>query len=82
MDKQNEIGGLWLNESQKGTKYMAGKLSMNGQEVKVVIFKNTFKKEGEKTPDYRVYLQEDQRQAKPQQQGQSLDDFGGDDTPF
>lgn len=50
-NKEDELGGLWLRTSAKGTKFMTGKI--NG--VDVVIFKNTMKQEGEKTPDYRVY---------------------------
>lgn len=50
-NKDDEIGALWLKTSQKGTKFMSG--TINGQDV--VIFKNTMKQPGEKTPDYRVY---------------------------
>jgi len=53
--KNESIGGLWLNKGKdkegKPMTYMAGSIN----DVKVVVFKNTFKKEGEKTPDYRVY---------------------------
>jgi len=48
--KEHEIGALWLKTSQKGTKFMTGKI--NG--VDVVVFKNQFK-EQDKHPDYRVY---------------------------
>jgi len=48
--KEHEIGALWLKTSQKGTKFMTGKI--NGQDV--VVFKNQFK-EQDKHPDYRVY---------------------------
>jgi len=51
-------GGLWLNESKSGVKYMAGEMtfSYNGHEVtaKFAVFKNT-KKEG-KQPDYSVIV--------------------------
>jgi len=45
----NDLGGLWINQSAKG-EYLSG--TVNG--VKVICFRNTFKKEGEKTPDWRV----------------------------
>jgi len=51
MAKQESIGGLWLQKDKSGNTYMSGSIG----DVKVAIFKNTFKKEGEKTPDYRVY---------------------------
>lgn len=51
-------GGLWLNESKSGTKYMAGEITFqyNLHEVtcKIAIFKNN-KKEG-KQPDYNVIV--------------------------
>lgn len=50
-DKQDEIGALWLRTSKAGNKFMSGKI--NGHDV--VVFKNTHKQDGEKTPDYRVF---------------------------
>ena len=51
-------GGLWLNESKSGIKYMAGEItfSHSGHEVtcKIAVFKNT-KKEG-RQPDYNVIV--------------------------
>lgn len=56
LDKSSEMGGLWLKESAAGKKYMSGKLTLNGSAVEVVVFKNEHKQQGERTPDYRVYV--------------------------
>jgi hypothetical protein len=50
-EKKKAIGGLWLNEGKNGKKYMSG--SVNGQ--KIIIFKNDFKQEGDKSPDYKIF---------------------------
>lgn len=50
-NKEDEIGGLYDNTTRDGEVYMKGR--MNGE--KVVIFRNKWKKEGERTPDWRVY---------------------------
>ena len=55
-----EIGALWLNVNQKTQeKYLTGKV--NGE--KVILFKNKYKSENEKAPDFRMYKQKDQDSA-------------------
>lgn len=51
MPKDDSIGGLWLKTGRDGKRYFAGEVDG----TRVVVFKNDFKKDGEKTPDYRVY---------------------------
>lgn len=58
-EKKKAIGGLWLNQSKGGKKYMSG--SINGQ--KIVMFKNDFKEEGSKAPDYKIFASEEREQA-------------------
>lgn len=65
------VGGIWLNESKAGVKYMKGKVSpYDKDEVSIeisqalttlkgfdiLIFKNTNKEEGSNAPDYRLYF--------------------------
>lgn len=54
----NELGALWIKSGAKG-EYMTGTISG----VKVVVFKNTNKRE-DKHPDWRV-LKSQPREAKP-----------------
>lgn len=55
-DRNDELGGLWLKTSQRdGSKFMSGRLKLPEGEVEVVVFKNSHKQPGERTPDYRVY---------------------------
>ena len=69
-----EASGLWLNESKDGTKYFSGSMG----HLRVVIFKNTFKKEGSNEPDYKMYFDE-QVKKTPKEVTQTLLD---DDIPF
>jgi uncharacterized protein (DUF736 family) len=55
MDRESEMGGLWVKTSQAGREFMSGTLTIDGQPVEVVLFPNTYKKPGERTPDWRVY---------------------------
>ena len=58
-----KLGALWLRESKKGTKYMAGVVEIDGQKTDVLIFKNNYKEE-DKHPDYLIYLKEEEQQKK------------------
>jgi len=68
-----EIGALWLNVNQKTQeKYLTGKV--NGE--KVILFKNKYKSENEKAPDFRMYKQKDQDSSATSSQAkeESFDD--------
>jgi uncharacterized protein (DUF736 family) len=68
-----EIGALWLNVNQKTQeKYLTGKV--NGE--KVILFKNKYKSENEKAPDFRMYKQKDQDSPSSSSQAkeESFDD--------
>ena len=74
------IGALWLKEGAKG-KYFSGNVEINGQKTNIVIFRNTLKQPGEKTPDYRIFLQqprEDIPEAAPRASAHGDDS----DLPF
>lgn len=88
MDRESELGGLWLKTSNAGKKYMSGRFNIDGQTVEVVVFKNERKQPGEKTPDYRVYrsqprdgAQQPQQGRAGQQQRRPVDDLD-DEIPF
>ena len=55
--KENEIGALWSKTSKSsGSEYFSGHLTgENGEKVKIVVFRNSYKKAGENTPDMRIY---------------------------
>lgn len=54
------LGGLWLNTSQSGNRYMSGGLGIGAN---VMIFKNT-RKAKDTDPDYMLYLAPKKRDTK------------------
>lgn len=63
-NKEQEIGALWTKKSKAGASFLSGYiLNEQKQRVNVVVFKNSYKKPGEKTPDFRLYLSEVKQDA-------------------
>lgn len=50
-----ELGALWVNVNAGGDKYLTGHINKE----KVIVFKNKFKDENAKAPDFRVYKQKE-----------------------
>jgi uncharacterized protein (DUF736 family) len=76
--QNREVGALWLNVNQSsGDKYLTGQI--NGE--KVIMFKNKYKEENPKAPDFRVYKQKDpEAPAKSESAKEELkDSFEEDD---
>lgn len=46
------LGGLWVNESSNGVKYMSGRLGLGG---KILIFRN-LNADKPNAPEYMLYL--------------------------
>ena len=55
-----QLCGLWLNTSKEGKSYFSGNIG----NARIVIFKNTFKEEGSKEPDYKLYIDEGKKKPK------------------
>jgi hypothetical protein len=72
-----KASGLWLNKSDKGVSFFRGNLGG----VRVVIFKNTFKKEGSNEPDYEMYFDE-QKKKDTQEATPKVKNPLDDDIPF
>jgi uncharacterized protein (DUF736 family) len=54
--KLEEAGAFWMKTSKTGTQFLTGKIkSKSGEEINVMVFKNKYKEEGSKQPDYRIY---------------------------
>ena len=50
----NELGAIWKKESN-GKKFYTGKLTIDGQEISIVMFQNDRKQPGSNAPDWRIY---------------------------
>jgi hypothetical protein len=55
---ENRVGALWRPDKQSENGPVAkGSIEINGERIKVVVWRNRWKKEGERTPD--LYIEPD-----------------------
>jgi hypothetical protein len=69
-----KVTGLWVNEGANGQKYFSGTMG----NIRIVIFKNTFKADSSNEPDYILYFDEQKKKEVPK----SSSDISDDDIPF
>jgi len=73
-EERKSIGGLWLKDGKNG-KYFSGEIELFGTKTHIFIFKNIYKEEGSKQPDYRIVLpREENSPSEPK--------INNDDVPF
>lgn len=48
-----KLTGLWKEKDKNGNTFLSGRLN---QITSIMVMPNTFKKEGDKGPDYHLYL--------------------------
>ncbi len=54
-DKQLSIGGIWIKQGQKG-EFLSISIDIGeGVKKSFLAFRNDYKKEGDKAPDYKIY---------------------------
>lgn len=58
------VMGLWEGVNKRGQKYLSGNLNAG---TRVMVFRNGFKTEGSREPDYILYIS--QSQPRPQGSG-------------
>jgi uncharacterized protein (DUF736 family) len=66
--KKEDIGALWERKSAGGNSYLSGNIKINDEKYDIVVFSNSYKKPGEKAPDFRIYLSE-KLKDQPQDKG-------------
>lgn len=49
-----KLGALWEGTTKNGQLYFNGSIEINGEKIKVVVFKNN-KRPDKKDPDYVIY---------------------------
>lgn len=81
-------GAVWLKTSKNGLKYMSGTVNVNGEEFKIRVMKNDYKKE-DKQPDYRVFIDVEETKKEETKKDMSVyEDFANEveltenDLPF
>jgi uncharacterized protein (DUF736 family) len=62
-----ELGGLWWSKTKDGRAYLSGNL---GATARIVILPNKAKVDGDRRPDFRVFIvPADRKDEKPKDQG-------------
>jgi hypothetical protein len=57
MPENNRIGGLWKPKTENPNAPIAkGDIEIGGAKIRIAVWVNKWKKEGERTPDYHVTL--------------------------
>lgn len=80
MDKK-DCGALW-SRSKDGKEYMTGNITIEGKVYEIVVFANSYKKEGERTPDWRIYHSRPRTEAVEEPVVQVEEDNNPDNIPF
>jgi hypothetical protein len=75
----DKIGALWENKTSKGQVYMAGQIEWKGEKIKIVAFKNGYKKE-DRHPDWNIMISKP-KEERQQEEPKSADGFQ-DDIPW
>ncbi len=57
---ERRCGALWLDTSNKGEKYLNGKITIKGVSCRIFIFKNTKKDPSKQHPDYEIFVPEEE----------------------
>ena len=86
--KPNDVGAFWKNLSDKGLKYYSGKITLDGKEYGITLFKVKAYQKGGKIPYFNAVLQDpnykknqDSRPA-PDKEEVSNDDIDVEEIPF
>ena len=82
----NDIGAFWKNVSKSGLKYYSGKITLDGKEYGITLFKCKAYKEGSKIPYFNAILQDpnwkDNKRPIPEKEEVSQDDIDVEEIPF
>lgn len=57
------IGNLWLSQDKS---YLSGDITLEeGEKVRIIVFKNTRKRDGKQDSDYNIYLRKPKESIEP-----------------
>ena len=77
MGKLKSIGGLWAKE-KNGKRFFSGSIEIAGQKHTFMVFKNDYKQEGDRAPDYKLMVSDE----ATQQAAPARDPFDESKVPF
>lgn len=51
----DKVGALWIKQQRGGGEHLSGEVTIDGHTVRVVVFRNSYKTEVNRQPDYIIY---------------------------
>lgn len=81
MAENKDCGALWMR-SKEGKDYMTGNIIIEGTIHEIVVFKNSYKKEGDKTPDWRIYPSKPRADVADKAMNAMFEGTRPEDIPF
>ena len=70
--QQDKIGALWIKQSRGGAEFMSGEVEIDGVKQRVTVFRNGYKTDANRQPDYHVFKE----QAGPESSPKTNDESG------
>ncbi|CAB4192301.1 hypothetical protein UFOVP1236_24 [uncultured Caudovirales phage] len=55
VDQKDKCGALWIKSSRGGVEFMSGEIELAGVKHRITVFRNGFKTETNKQPNYQIY---------------------------
>lgn len=72
-----ELGGLWWSKTKDGRSYLSGNL---GATARIVILPNKAKADGDRRPDFRLFIVPADRKPAEDRQRDEADQRGSSDA--
>jgi hypothetical protein len=77
------VTGLWENDARDGSQYLSGSVGA----LRILVFKNKYKKKNSNQPDYNLYIapsepKEKSVQEEAEERDKAIEDIYDDDIPF
>ena len=64
--QQDKIGALWIKQSRGGAEFMSGEVEVDGVKHRVTVFRNSYKTDANRQPDYHVFKEQPRAEAASQ----------------
>lgn len=84
MADNKDCGALWVR-TKEDKEYMTGTITIGDTVYEIVLFKNSYKKEGDRTPDWRIYHSKPRAEERVEPDTNDAGQFpaeGNDAIPF
>lgn len=61
--QEDKIGALWIKQSRGGAEFMSGEVVIDGVRQRITVFRNGYKTDENRQPDYHVFKEQARTEA-------------------